>query len=145
MDELVPLRRNPDCAVGVGHSWRVYDGVAVLRERPGLVCFERVAIGLHHSSGFVVEVSNKHGRSFNIENTLAAGFELLQCRTIEGKRRLRRTCDGLGLGTTSTLPVAVERNSAIFCVNGSVVSQEQIASDESAATLHALERSLLGM
>lgn len=72
----------------------------------------------------MVEVSNKHGCSFNVKNTLAASLQLFQCWAVEGERRLRRACDGLGLRATSTLPIAVQRNTAIFCVNSSVVSQE---------------------
>jgi hypothetical protein len=52
---------------------------------------------------------------------------------------------GAGLGSCSSLHIAVERDASIFGVHSSVMSKQQIASHEGTSTLHALERALLGI
>jgi hypothetical protein len=59
--------------------------------------------------------------------------------------RLGGGFDGPGFGAGSTLAVAVKRNAAVFCVDGAVMAKKEIASDESAPTLEALEWTLLGV
>jgi hypothetical protein len=90
-----------------------------------------------------MQVSNKHGSGFHIENTVATGFDLLKSRSIDGKCRFGGTAGRSGrLGAAATLAVAVEGDTPIFSMDGSVMTEKEIAPHKGATALHALERPL---
>lgn len=95
---------------------------------------------------FLMQVSNKHGCGFYVENTLAAGFDLLEGRGIDGDGRLGRAAGRAGgLGAAATLAVAMKGDAPIFGMDSTVVTEKKVAAHEGAATLHALKRPLFGI
>jgi hypothetical protein len=73
----------------------------------------------------MMKVSNEHGSSFDVENTVATGFDLLESRRVDGNGRLgRATASGPGLGTTAAFTIAVQRDTSILGMYGSVVTKE---------------------
>ncbi len=122
---------------------RLGDGQAVLVDHPTA----RVGDG---GGGLVVQVRHEHGRRLEVDDAVAADLDLLERRGVEGERLLRRRA-GCGrrrrrrLGRTSSSRLAVQRTASIFGVHRTIMSKQQIASHEGAATLHALERAFLGV
>jgi hypothetical protein len=93
-----------------------------------------------------MEVSNKHGGRLDIKNAVAASFDLLKGRGIDGEGRLGRAASGSGsLGPAATLAVAVQGNASVFGMDSTIVAEKKIAAHKGAAALHALERPLLGI
>jgi hypothetical protein len=143
--ELIPLHlRERDGSVRIGDGWlHERSAVRECHSRSVLVwLYARVA---HGCRGFVVEVGHQHRRRLEINHAIAAGLDLLKGRRIDGNGRLGRAGHGAGLGTCSTLHVAVEGDASVFGVYRSVMAKQEIASHEGTSTLHALERALLGV
>ena len=97
---------------------------------------------------FMLKVGYQHCSVLKIKIALTACLYLLQRRRVHvqtdgrlgGRRRLRG-----GFCARPPLDFADERSTAIFCVHGAIVSQEQVSSDEGAPALLTLERSLFGV
>jgi hypothetical protein len=92
----------------------------------------------------VLKASDEHGSVLRVEDRVATGLELFKSRCVNGSnRRLGRTADRSGsLRATATLAIAVEGYAPIFGMDGAVMAEKKIASDEGAATLQTLERPL---
>lgn len=93
----------------------------------------------------MVEVGHQHGGRFEINHAIAAGLDLLQSRCVDGDSSFGRPRHAVGLGTSSSLHVAVQRDAAVFCVHRAVMSQQQITSHKGTSTLHALEWAFFGI
>jgi hypothetical protein len=93
----------------------------------------------------VVQIGNKHGCRFDVKYAVISGFHLLEGTGIKGEARLRWAAYSAGLGTGPALAIAVKGHTTVFGVNGAVMAEKKIASNEGTATLHAFERTLLGV
>lgn len=87
----------------------------------------------------MVKIGNKHGCSLDIKRTIRTIVNLLQRVLVETKGGLGRVGNSLGLRTSSSLAVAVQRNTPILCMNSPVMSQEQITTHKCALTLLTFE------
>ena len=95
-----------------------------------------------------MQVSHKHGSSLDVKYTFAARFQLLDGSCINGgDGGLGGARDGACLGHTvaAALSVTVERNSAVFGVDGAVMTKKKVTAHKSASALHALKWPLLGV
>ena len=95
-----------------------------------------------------MQVGHQHCSSFEINHTITACLYLFQRRRVQLDRLLRRARLGLArrcLGRRAALDLADERDAAVFGVDGSVVAEEQVSSDEGASTFSAFEGTLFGV
>jgi hypothetical protein len=92
-----------------------------------------------------MKVSDEHGSSFDVENTVTTGFYLLKRRRVDGDRGLGWSTDAPSLGTSASLAVAVQWNTSILSMHGSIMAEKEITPHKSASALLALERALLGI
>jgi len=90
----------------------------------------------------LLHVGNEHRSGFHVKSTIAASFYLLESSRVDDGRLAGPADASNRLGPTAALAIAVQRNASILCVDGAVVSEQKIASDEGAFALHALERAL---
>jgi hypothetical protein len=95
----------------------------------------------------MVQIRHEHSGRLDIENSFAAGLDLLDGRCIEVDGRLGWPANrpGLGAASRTTLAIAMQRNSAIFGMDGPVVPKQQIAANEGAAAFQAFEGTLFGV
>lgn len=111
--------------------------------RRGLV---QVLVLIRHGGRcFVMKVGHQHCGSFKVNHTLTALFYLFQRRRIQPDGWLCRCGLWRGFRARPSLDFADERDSSIFGVDGTVVSQQEISSDEGASTLLTFEGSLFGV
>jgi len=85
----------------------------------------RVAIALltrHGGGGFMVQVRHQHCSRLEVDHAIAARFNLLQGRGIDGDGRLRRPSQRRRLCARSSLDLAVERDPTVFGVHRPVVA-----------------------
>jgi len=102
-------------------------------------------ISTSRSRGFLLHVSNEHGSGFDVKNTIAACFDLLESSPVD-EGRLGGPADAPnGFGTASTLAIAVQRDASILGVDGAVVSEQKVASHKRTLALHALKWALFRM
>ena len=99
----------------------------------------------------VMEVGHEHRCRLEVDEAVAADLDLLQRGRVDGGdgglgRRPSRGRDGRRPARRRPpFDVGRQRDAAILGVHGAIMSQQQVAPDEGAATLEALERSLLGI
>ena len=99
----------------------------------------------------VMEVGHEHRRRLEVDEAVAADLDLLQRGRVDGGdgglgRRPSRSRHGRRPGRgRPPFDVGGQRDAAILGVHGAIVSEQQVAPDEGAAALEALERSLLGI
>lgn len=98
---------------------------------------------MHGGIGFVVKISDKHSCGLNIKGTICPIINLIQGVLIKAKCSLCRSGNILGLGTSSSLAITVQRDTSILCMDSSIMSQEQVTAHKSALALLAFEWSLL--
>jgi hypothetical protein len=100
------------------------------------------------SCGLMLEICHQHGCSFKVDHTIAACLKLFQGGWIDGDVGLGRSGRGRGgllnpgvtIPTTSA-PFSHQGDPTIFGVNSTVMTEKEIATDESTAAFHALEGS----
>lgn len=87
----------------------------------------------------MMKVGNQHRSGFEINHTITARLYLFQRRSVEHRLLGRRGRRGRCLGRRAPLDLADERDAAILRVDGAVVSQQQVTSDEGASALETVE------